>query len=434
MKLLFFIILVLFGAVSLALVALENPGYVLIAREPWSMEMSLTVFLILFVLGSGLFYLLLHGVVRLWNTPREVSRWRRGRRARRARESLLQGMLDLAEGRWLQAEKNVLLDIHSGDFPLANYLIAAYAAQLHASHASARDGGSTGNAGVRPVEANAEAVSSKQRDEYLSLAHQHAPQYAFAIGLAQGQLQLSAGQYQAALATLTQLRISDPKHGHVLALLAQVYRALRDWDTLAKLIPEMRKRKAMPSARIDALEIEARCQLLMLPLPAGSASVLKRSWNAVPQHLRRHPPLLAIYVQHLIEQGEMEESESLLSAAIEHNWSDALVQLYGRVTGRNPRAQMDTALEWLTQQGSNPSLLLTLGRLALRNNMPDKARDYLEKCISQNGPLEAYHELAQLLEQIGERDQAMVLCQRALALYARHAHASTEAAAYNLTR
>ena len=437
MKLLFFSILVLFGAVSLALVALENPGYVLIAREPWSMEMSLTVFLILFVLGSGLFYLLLHGVVRLWNTPREVSRWRRGRRARRARESLLQGMIDLAEGRWLQAEKNVLLDIHSGDFPLANYLIAAYAAHLHANHAAVRDGGNIGNAGATSSATvrdggstgNAGAISSEKRDEYLSLAHQHAPQYAFAIGLAQGQLQLSAGQYQAALTTLTQLRIRDPKHGHVLALLAQVYRALCDWDTLAKLIPEMRKRKAAPTAQIDALELEARCQLLMLPLPAGSASILKRSWNAVPQHLRQHPSLLAIYVQHLIEQGEMEESENLLSATIEHNWSDALVRLYGQVPGRNPRAQMDTALEWLAQQGSNPSLLLTLGRLALRNNMPDKARDYLEKCISQNGPLEAYHELAQLLEQAGERDQAMVLCQRALALYAAKIHANTDAMA-----
>ncbi len=279
--------------------------------------------------------------------------------------------------------------------------MAAYAAQLHGSH--------------------------EKRDEYLSLAHQHAPQYAFAIGLARGQLQLSAGQYQAALATLTQLRIHDPKHGRVLALLAQAYRALRDWDTLAKLIPEMRKRKAMPAAQIDAFELEARYQLLRLPLPTGSAGVLKRSWNAVPQHLRRHPPLVEIYVQHLIEQGEIEESESLLAATIEHNWNDPLVRLYGLVMGRNPRAQMETALEWLAQQGNNPSLLLTLGRLALRNNMPAKARDYLEKCIALNGPLEAYHELALLLEQTGENDQAMVLCQRALALYAQEIHADTTA-------
>lgn len=392
MKLLFFIILVLFGAVSLALVALKNPGYVLITREPWSLEMSLTVFIILFILGSGLFYLLLHGMVRLWNTPREVTRWRRGRRAARARESLWQGMIKLAQGDWLQAEKNVLLDIHSGDFPLANYLIAACAAQFHGSY--------------------------EKRDEYLSLAHQHAPQHAFAIGLTQGQLQLNARQYQAALTSVTQLRLHDPKHAGVLALLAQVYRALRDWDTLAKLIPEMRKRKAMPPAQIDALELEVRCQLLRLPLPPGSRGVLQRSWNAVPQYLRRHPILVAIYVQHLIDQGDMEESASLLSATIEHDWNDALVRLYGRVAGRNPQTQMEVALEWLTHQGNNPSLLLTLGRLALRNHMLGKARDYFEKCIALNGPLEAYQELAQLLEQAGERDQAMALCQRALALYA----------------
>ena len=80
MKLLIFIILVLFGAVSLGLIAMENPGYVLIAREPWSIEMSLTVFVILQLVGSVALYLLLHMLVRLWNTPLEVARWRTKRR------------------------------------------------------------------------------------------------------------------------------------------------------------------------------------------------------------------------------------------------------------------------------------------------------------------------------------------------------------------
>lgn len=388
MKLLIFIILVLFGAVSLGLIAMENPGYVLIARAPWSIEMSLTVFVILQLVGSVALYLLLHILVRLWNTPREVARWRTGRRTRRARASLVQAMIGLAENNWLEAEKNALIEVHSGELPLANYLLAAYAAQKHGDH--------------------------DKRDEYLALAYQNAPQDSLAIGMAQAQLQIIAQQYEQALATLSQLRIRDPKHGHVLGLLAQVYRELHDWDSLAKLIPELKKRKALPVVDIDALELETRRQLLMLPLPSGASGILKKAWNAVPQYLRQHPELVAIYAQHLIDQGGMEECEALLTSTIEHSWDQTLVRLYGLVQGRDPAAQMDTALEWLNRQHDDATVLLTLGRLALRNKMPGKARDYLQKAIDLDGPLEAYHELGKLLDQAGEHAEAMVLYRRAM--------------------
>lgn len=402
MKLLIFIILVLFGAVSLGLIAMQNPGYVLISREPWSIEMSLTVFVILQLIGSVALYLLLHMLVRLWNTPREVARWRMGRRAQRARMNLVQAMTALAENNWLEAEKNALVEVHSGEFPLANYLLAAYAAQRHGDH--------------------------KKRDEYLGLAHAIAPQDVLAIGMAQAQLQISAQQYEQALVTLTQLRIHDPKHAHVLGLLAQVYRALHDWDSLAKIIVELKKRKALPAAEIDALELETRRQLLMLPLPNGASGILKKSWNAVPQYLRQHPQLVAIYAQHLIDQGESEECESLLASTLEHNWDETLVRLYGLVQGRDPAAQMDTALEWLNRQHNDASVLLTLGRLALRSKLPGKAREYLEKAVELNGPLEAYDELGRLLDQAGEHAQAMALYHKAMQRCAKELRAATRRA------
>ena len=44
MKTLFGILLLLFIAASAALFVAKNPGYVLIAREPWVLETSLAVF------------------------------------------------------------------------------------------------------------------------------------------------------------------------------------------------------------------------------------------------------------------------------------------------------------------------------------------------------------------------------------------------------
>ena len=57
MKTLIFIIVLLFTAALVAFYAMENPGYVLISRAPWSIEMTLTVFIPLLVLGFFLFYL-----------------------------------------------------------------------------------------------------------------------------------------------------------------------------------------------------------------------------------------------------------------------------------------------------------------------------------------------------------------------------------------
>jgi len=391
MKFLIFVLVLLFGSVTLTLAVMHDPGYVLIARSPWSVEMPLTVFAVIAVLGFGAAYMLVRISIRLWNTPRDVTLWRRGQRVRRAREALVHGLTSLTEGNWEKAEKQLLADIGHSETSLVNYLAAAFVAQAQ------------GN--------------TEKRDEYLALGHQNSPDHALTTGMAQAQLQIMAHQSERALATLSQLRTLEPKHPRLLGLLAHTYRDLHDWESLANLIPELRKHKALAAIDIDTLELNARRELLMLALPSGAGSVLKQSWNAVPHQLRRHPDLVAIYAQHLMAQGAMDESEELLSATINHTWNDDLVRLYGRVESTNPVAQLDTAEGWLATQSDSPALLLTLGRLAARNKLLDHARDYLEKSILLRGPAEAYQELAELLERRGERDKALEYYRRALELY-----------------
>lgn len=388
MKLVVVILLALFASASLTLVALENPGYVLIAREPWSIEMSLAVFLVLLAVAVVVLSFFWHGLVFLWNTPREVAHWRRARRSQRSRESMGQGLINLTERNWVQAEKQVVADIHSSPSPFMNYLVAAYAAQ------------GQGN--------------SEKRDEYLALAHEAAPDQGLTTGMTQAQLQLAARQYERALATLTQLRTLHPKNLAVLEQLARCYRELDDWDSLVNLIPEMRKRKALSPEQLDTLELEARRELLSLSLPSGAVDVLHRAWNAVPAALRRRPELVTVYAQRLIEQNQMEEAEALIAKTLEQSWSDALVRLYGLARGPQPAAQLETAEGWLTTHSDRPTLLLTVGRLAARNKQPGKAREYFEKAILLKGPAEVHQELATLLEQLGEKDKALEHYRRAL--------------------
>ncbi len=388
MKLLIFIIAILFASVAVALLAMENPGYVLIAREPWSIEMPLTLFILLFIVAAALVSFLWNLLMRMLNIPREVARWREIRHNRRSQDGLIQGLTHLVEGNWSKAEKRLLSDLRYNKTPLLNYLAAAFAAQEQGDY--------------------------EKRDEYLALAHQSSPNEELAVGMAQAQLHYLAHQYERALATLTQLRVHTPDHRQALKLLAEVYRELRDWASLANLIPDLRKHKALAPQEIEALELQTHKELLLLSLPVGSMDVLEKAWQLVPKNLRQHPALISIYARHLIKQQQMESCEALLNGAIKRKWDDDLVYLYGITRSGNPQAQLEVAESWLHAQPDSSILFLTLGRLALANKQRTKALSYFEKCIALRDLPEAYSELGNLLEQSGQTDKAREYYQRGL--------------------
>ena len=392
MKLLVLIIAVLIASVLMALYAVEDPGYVLISRAPWSIEMALTLFIPLLLLGFAALYLLLYISLRLFRIPRDVTAWRNKRHRQQARAALNQGLINLAEGNWMEAEAQLLSSMRYSDAPLLSYLGAACASEGH------------GNA--------------EKRDEYLALAHKSAPQNPLATGLIQAYLQIQAHQYEQALATLTELRLAAPKHKLILKMLCRVYSKLRDWTGLVDLIPALRRNNVMSQKEIDALELQAHRELLTLSLPSGSLNVLKKAWNAIPKTLRRHPTLIVIYARQLIQQNQIDEAEPLLHAAIDAEWDDTLVELYGKLRPSNAMEKLETAEEWLSTHPENPTLHLTLARLAMQNNLEGKARTYLEKCISLRGPMEAYREFGELLERLGEPDAARECYRHGLEAYA----------------
>lgn len=392
MKLLLFIILTLFVAVSLTILAIENPGYVLLVREPWSLEMPLTLFALLLVVAVAALYFVIYLLVRLWHIPQEVSRWRKLRHNRRAYETLSQGLTYLFEGSWKKAEKRLLADLRYSQAPLLNYIAAAYAAQAQGD--------------------------SEKRSEYLSLAHQNENRGNFAIGMTQAHLHYFAHQYEQALAILTQLRIESPHHSHTLSLLTSVYQQLNDWASLANLIPELRKNRVMPASDIETLELETHRQLLTLPLPSGATETLERAWQLVPKNLRDDPTLVGIYTLHLINQGEMDKSETLLNTVLKRTWSDNLVYLYGQVRSTDLVTQLQTAEKWLTQHPNDPVLLLTLGYVALANKHKAKAQEYWERSIALREMAEAYDQLARLLEQTGQTEKAREYYRHAIRIYA----------------
>ena len=64
------------------------------------------------------------------------------------------------------------------------------------------------------------------------------------------------------------------------------------------------------------------------------------------------------------------------------------------------------AEKWLGDEHETPTLFITLGRLAIANQMWAKARDYLQRGINQGAGPEAYQLIARVYDELGEAEQA----------------------------
>lgn len=390
MRALFVILLMLFVAASATLIAFRNPGYVLIAREPFVLETSLAVFLLIAAAAFAVLYAGVRLLVRIIRVPKSLTRWRQTRRTRKAREAFLNGLTHLLGGEWLKAEQELVASLHAADSPLLGLLGAALAAQGQ---------GDTG-----------------KRDGYLARAHQYGGNTSLAAQTLQAQAQLLSHQDEQALATLTQLRAQHPQPAQPLRLLIETQRRLRDWQNLARLLPEARRRALLPENELDDLERETHGALLNLPLPDGALPTLQQAWTAAPKALRRHPDLVAVYARQLIRQGAADECVQLLAVTLERDWDERLVLLYGEAQGTRPAVQLEAAEEWQARHGDSPALLLTLGRLARRNRLNTRARGYLEKSIALVATAEAHAELGLLFEETGDSVEALRHCRQALEL------------------
>src|SRR3569833_1480494 len=127
-------LLILIGAVGLALFAYADTGHIVIAYGDWTVETSLA----LAVAAILLAFLALHYLIRLWvglrAVPYRLRRWRRHRRNAKVQHTYQRGMIALAEGHWQEAEKWLLKHVHHSETPALHYLAAAEAAEEQGAH------------------------------------------------------------------------------------------------------------------------------------------------------------------------------------------------------------------------------------------------------------------------------------------------------------
>jgi HemY protein len=369
MKWLLLALVALVGSVAVALVALPDPGYVLLGYGKFSVETSLLVFIV--VIGL---------VASVWRVPVRVQRWGRRRRALRLQQWFDSGTLELVEGRFERAERRFARLLKSNQAPLQAYLSAAQAA---------------GRLGA-----------DERRDAYLQLAQQRLPQAEVSILINQAELQLADGQSDQAQTTLTRLRTLAPHSNPTLRLLMQLWLQQQNWQKLRELLPELRRSQVIDHQQWHRLAIQVYRERIAEFASATDIEGLNAGWKQLPPPVQQDAGLLAVYVEQLVRLGSHSQAAELVRNQLALSWDERLVYLYGDVQESDSAAQQSVAEKWLAQHADDGVLLLTLGKISLRMQLWGKARSYLEASINARPDAESYRLLAGLLEQLDEPEQA----------------------------
>lgn len=379
---------VLVASVAAALWFDQQNGFVLLRLGDLTIQASLFVAILALLVGWAAVTFILWLVRGVSRTPAGLKqRWDR-RRLVRSREQLVDALIELAEGRYEDARRHLSGTAETSELPLFSHLLSAVAAQ--------REGDWQG------------------RDEALALADHAEPRARVAVGLLQAQLQAEVRQWEQAIATLAWLRDHAPRNHRVLTLYAQALEAVGDDEGLAGLLPDLRREQALPEERIIRIEAHAFEQALMDLGPEANARELEAVWKQLPRNRQADGLLRARYLRALIAADCHAHAMQLLKRWLKARWDAVLVDVLGEIVSDPPHRAYELAQQWLNERPEDADLLYATARQAMRCELWGQARSYLEAAAARSDRPEVDQALAELYEQLGERDQARLAYRNAL--------------------
>lgn len=371
----------------------RDSGYILVSIYGYSLETSVWFAVIFLVLTTVITWYSLKILFSILGGVMGATRYVVQGSDEQHRKQLAAGLVDFMEGNWKQARKQLLKTANRSMVPVINYLAAARSAY--------------------------ELGDRDEAQQLLAKAETVGGQHKLATALAQARMELMDQRYEQCIAALERVHEETPHHPVVLDMLRQCYMALEDWADLEALLPTLKKYKPMGDAQLQ--DIELRCWSHKLRTAADSANgnpvdVLAEVWNKLDKRAQRLPALILVYVDLLIKYNAQATAESILRKALNKDWDDSLLDSYGRLSGDDVARQLITAESWLKERPRNATLLLALGRIALRNQLWGKAREYFEASANILPQPETYAELARLTAALGEHQLSTDYYQRGLSM------------------
>jgi len=147
----------------------------------------------------------------------------------------------------------------------------------------------------------------------------------------------------------------------------------------------------------------------------GDIEQVRNLWADMPDNLRSDTDLIVLYAEALVRGNEEGIAERLLRHSLKEHWDSRLVLRYG-LLDVDARRQLVVAEKWLQERPNDPDLLLTLGRLSLRNAYWGKAQEYFEASQRQRPSGVVCAELARLYANLGEHQKSQLFYRQSVEL------------------
>ncbi len=363
-------------AVGLSLAAHLNDGYAIFVFPPYRAELSLNLAILLGLAGFALGYLLLRMLTHTLRLPLHVRAFRERRRSEKGRAAMLAALQALFEGRYARAENSAGEAFALGEASALSALIAARAA--------------------------GELRELERRDQWLVRAESADADARQARLAVQASLLLDDRRYDDALEVLSELDQSGPKRIATQRMLMKAHQRLGHWDEVKRLATALGKRGAL--AEVAATQLRLTAQIEALRQHATDAARLAACWQRTEDKLDARVARTA--VQLFIALGDQRHAREIAAIALDAQWSEELILLYGDCLSADVLAQVERAEKWLKARPRDRALLLTLGRLCLQQELWGKAQSYLEASLSEGPSRSAHVALAQLFDRIGKPEDA----------------------------
>lgn len=395
MRFLFWILLLFALAVTLSLAAQVNTGLVMFVVPPYRVDISLNAFILIMV---GVFPLM-YGVLRLLfiglSLPDRVRAYREARRRQVLMRDTLNGLIALFSGRFRKAEKAAAHALESrpdADLELVNSLVAARAAHYTRNYA-ARD---------RHL---AHVAASDNGDAQL------------AILMTRAHLANEARDYNAALQAVGEARAISPNLTSAMQLELALRQRLEQPDKVLQLLEPLMRAEALAPSVVDRTRKQAYLQQLRnLHLDARQ---WVSWWQKISADARHDVQLAETAARKFMELGEHGLAVLTVSQALEQEWDEGLLRLFGEPALHGDRdgaivRAIQKAETWLPGQPRDATLLLALARLCRAERLWGKSRSYAEASLAIAPTALAHLELAELAEHDGNHDEATAHIRQAL--------------------
>ena len=367
------------------------PGYLLIAFRNYTFETSLFTLVVTLVAIYLLFRLLV--IIFRWVNPAKLVRAGiaiNEKRKARERSKTMEGMLYLIRGNWQSSYKLLKKSMSDQDATVINYLAAAYAAQ--------------------------KLDDKDSWERCLDQAEREYPAARSTVNSLRAQLLFRSGHLEQCLAVLEKLKKTSLNDAALLLLLKEVYIRLEVWDLLKELLPSLEKNKIVDDEESAKIRMRIFVEELYVcygepQTRSDKQEVLRRLiqlWKKAPVRYKENEKVVKHYSELMIRLDDKAAASEALEKAIARNWSDVLVIFYGEHDFSASPQLLLVAESWLMERPANSNLLLSLGRICMRNELWGKAKEYYEASIKITPCAEAYGELSRLLKHLGELEASEI--------------------------